>query len=235
MNLCPFCGAPLPEGSRFCPRCGASVAELTPPAAPEPPVFGSRENNEPAPGAPIPAETALVPTAPPPEPAGPMDPEKSPAFRALRMRLHQESKAWRFFAIGVLVIMMGFAGLSLTIGGLSGLALTDADRDYAAGGLFMAGFFTVYGLSMTLTMLPVVIMGFVMGSKVHRYWEEAASDCGNALKHAGSVGVIVLAGFFSLPALIFIIINFVNTKRNRAELEAVLAWQKGRKPVAFHG
>ena len=226
MNLCSFCGAPLPEGSRFCPRCGASVAELTPPAAPEPPDFGLRENGASVPGTPIPTETALIPTTPPPEPAGPMDPEKSPAFQALRTHLHQESKAWRFYAIGVLVIMMCCAGLFLALGGLSGLALTDIDREYAVGGALLASFFTVYGLVITLLLLPVVIVGFVMGSKVFRYWEESAKDCANALKHAGSVGVIVLAGFFSTPALIFIIINFVNVKRNRAELEAVLAAQR---------
>lgn len=235
MNLCPFCGAPLPEGSRFCPRCGASLAELTPPAAPEPPELGPRENGEPAPGASVPIETALVPTAPPPEPAGPMDPEKSPAFQALRTHLHQESKAWRFFAIGVLVMMMGLAGLLLALGGFTGLIVSDMGTNDAVGGLFVVSVFVFYGIFLTVMMLPVVIMGFVMGSKVHRYWEEAAVDCTNALKHAGSVGVIVLAGFFSLPALIFIIINFVNTKRNRAELEAVLAWQKARKPASPHG
>ena len=109
------------------------------------------------------------------------------------------------------------------------------DRQYIADGVFMASFFTIYGGVMTLLLLPVVIVGFVMGTKVLRYWEQAASDCGNALKHAGSVGVIVLAGFFSTPALIFIIINFVKTKRNRAELEAVLAHQKTVGTVRPHG
>lgn len=233
MNLCPFCGAPIPENSRFCPRCGASVAQMTPPAAPQPPAYGVRENGGPVPGVPVPVEAA--PIAPAPEPPAPMAPEDSRAYKELRMHLHQESKAWRFGAIGVLVIMMGFAGLFLTLGGLSGLAMADMDREYAAGGFFMASFFTIYGGVMTLLLLPVVIVGFVMGTKVHRYWEEAAADCGNALKHAGSVGVIVLAGFFSTPALIFIIINFVKTKRNRAELEAVLAHQKAAGTVRPHG
>ena len=233
MNLCPFCGAPLSESGRFCPRCGASVAQMTPPAAPQPPTCGVRENGGPVPGVPVPVENA--PMAPAPEPPAPLAPENSRAYRELRMHLHQESKAWRFGAIGVLVIMMAFAGIFLTLGGLSGLAVSDMDRQYVADGVFMASFFTIYGGVMTLLLLPVVIVGFVMGTKVLRYWEQAASDCGNALKHAGSVGVIVLAAFFSTPALIFIIINFVKTKRNRAELEAVLAWQKAAGTVRPHG
>lgn len=155
-----------------------------------------------------------------------MDPSESKAFQALRMHLHQESKAWRFFAIGVLVIMMACAGLFLWIGGLAGLELSSWPNSDPASGYFALGFTAVWGGVMTLTLLPVVIVGFVMGSKVIRYYNEAAADCENALKHAGSVGVIVLAAFFSTPALIFIIINFVKTKRNRAELEAVLAWQR---------
>ena len=226
MKLCTFCGAPLPESGRFCPRCGASVAEMTPPAAPEPPAYTPAEP-QPEPEVPFSGYRA-------PEPAPSIAPEDSRAFKELRTHLHQESKAWRFGAIGVLVIMMGFAGLFLTLGGLSGLAVSDMGREYAGSGLFMASFFTIYGGVMTLLLLPVVIVGFVMGSKVLRYWEQAPTDCANALKHAGSVGVIVLAGFFSTPALIFIIINFVKTKRNRAELEAVLARQKAAGTVLPH-
>lgn len=234
MNLCPFCGAPIPENSRFCPSCGASVAQMTPPAAPEPPAFGVRENGGPVPGAPLPVGTAPIPAPAAPEPLAPIAPEDSRAYKELRMHLHQESKAWRFGAIGVLVLMMGFVGLFLSFGGFASLFFSDAGTREVVDGLFVTSILVTYAVFLTLLLLPVVIMGFVMGSKVHRYWEEAASDCGNALKHAGSVGVIVLAGFFSTPALIFIIINFVKTKRNRAELEAVLAHQKAAGTVRPH-
>lgn len=220
MNLCPFCGAPLPEGGRFCPRCGADVAELTPPAAPEPPAFASEPPvfaPEPEP-APLKAESALVPVEPTVEEA------RNRAFAELRMHLHQESKAWRFYAIGALVIMMSLAGFFLFVGLMAGSFSFDGGEFF--DGALVSGIVVGYGLFLSLLILPVVIVGFVMGSKVLRYYNESAVNCENALKHAGSVGVIVLAAIFSTPALIFVIINFVKTKRNRAELEAVLARQK---------
>ena len=221
MRICPYCGAPIPDDSRFCPKCGVSVAEFTPPTAPEPPVYAPAAED---------ASAALIPTASAPERDAAPDPADSRALRELRMHLHQESKAWRFFAIGMLVFMMGYVLYLVLLSG-AGLRLIEADDDPAFNAVFMS-FFGVFGSLSALLFLPVVIMGFVMGSKVHRYWEESAVDCTNALLHAGSVGVIVLAGFFSTPALIFVIINFVKTKRNRAELEAVQARQKATKPEA---
>ena len=227
MNLCPFCGAPLTEGGRFCPRCGAEIAALTPPTAPEPPAFAPENPDfsaaypavvpEPEP-APEKDASALVPLEPDVEAA------RSRAFAELRMHLHQESKAWRFYAIGALVIMMSLAGFFLFVGLMAGSFSFDGGEFF--DGALVSGIVVGYGLFLSLLILPVVIVGFVMGSKVLRYYEQAATNCENALKHAGSVGVIVLAAIFSTPALIFVIINFVKTKKHRAELEAVLARQK---------
>ena len=228
MSLCPFCGAPLPEDSRFCPRCGASVPELTPPAAPEPPISAPSEQP--------PVSKAMIPAAPAPAPV-PLIPEdaQDKALAELRMHLHQESKAWRFFAIGVLVIMMSIAGLFLGIGSCAGLMVADRSRSEIIGGVFAMGMSTFSAVLYTLMLLPVVIVGFIMGSKTIRYYNEAATDCENAMKHAGSVGVIVLAAIFSTPALIFVIINFVKTKRHRVALETALARQRAARSASFYG
>ncbi len=229
MSLCPFCGAPLPENGRFCPRCGANLAELTPPAAPETPVIAREPEPTfaPEPGSvPVNDEAALVPLDDLTEAA------RDKAFRELRMHLHQESKAWRFGAIGILVMMMSIAGLFFWLGGFAGFSISGNFDDEA---FFITSFFSIYGLLITVMLLPVVIVGFVMGSKTIRYYNESAANCENALKHAGSVGVIVLGAFFSTPALIFIIINFVKTKKRRAALEAVLARQKAAGGAVLHG
>lgn len=228
MQICPYCGAPIPANGRFCPKCGVSIAEFTPPAAPDPTAFAAPSGSE------APCE-AIIPTqSAPNRDTASIDPADSPALQALRMHLHQESKAWRYSAIGVLVLMMFIAGMYLLFGGIGAASVYDGSAEDMIGGYFLLSFFTVYGIVMTISLLPVVIMGFVMGSKVHRYWEESATNCSNALKHAGSVGVIVLGAFFSTPALVFIIINFSKTKKNRAELEAVLARQQAGT-VNFHG
>lgn len=230
MSLCPFCGAPLPENSRFCPRCGGKLEELTPPAAPEPPVPvpepASALEGRPAP---IQNETAPAPLDEADEAA------RDQALRELRMHLHQESKAWRFYAIGVLVVMMSIAGLFLFLGLSLGSVAFDRDAEGILGGTLVSGFFVTYSGFITLLLLPVVIVGFVMGSKVLRYYNESATNCENAIKHAGSVGVIVLAAIFSTPALIFVIINFAKTKKHRAALDAVLARQKAAGGASFHG
>lgn len=229
MSLCPFCGAPLPENSRFCPRCGGKLEELTPPAAPEPPVPVPEPASAFEGPAPLQNETAPAPLGEADEAA------RDLAFRELRMHLHQESKAWRFYAIGVLVVMMSIAGLFLFLGLSLGSVAFDRDAEGILGSTLVSGFFVTYSGFITLLLLPVVIVGFVMGSKVLRYYNESAANCENAIKHAGSVGVIVLAAIFSTPALIFVIINFAKTKKRRAALEAVLARQKAAGGASFHG
>ncbi len=78
----------------------------------------------------------------------------------------------------------------------------------------------IFGLSTTYLAIGVVlavygIVNLAMASKVGKYrFSEVLT-----VKHAGSVGSIVVAAIFNEIALIFAIINFVIAKKNRAVLE----------------
>ena len=94
------------------------------------------------------------------------------------------------------------------------IEFTENDAFILAGVGVMAfgGFYVGFGGSL----LAIAIVNLVMASKVSksRYSEVLTA------KHAGSVGSIVMAALFNEIALIFVIINFVHAKRNRAVLES---------------
>lgn len=77
-------------------------------------------------------------------------------------------------------------------------------------------FFSVFYMVLGAVLLAVAIVNLVMSAKIGKY---RLSDEAT-VKHAGSVGSIVMAAFFNEIALIFAIINFVVAKKNRAVLEA---------------
>ncbi len=81
--------------------------------------------------------------------------------------------------------------------------------------------FIVYGV----LFLPIGIVNLVMKNKLTKYREKLYTDCTDGVKHASSVGTIVLAAFFNSIALIFIIINFVFMKKNRETFERIKANQ----------
>ena len=68
-------------------------------------------------------------------------------------------------------------------------------------------FYIIFGIAL----LVVAIVNLVTASKIGKYrYSEVLT-----VKHAGSVGSIVLAAFFNEIALVFVIINFVTAKKNR--------------------
>lgn len=75
---------------------------------------------------------------------------------------------------------------------------------------------STYCITFGIILLAVGIVNLVLASKVGKY---RLSD-ELTVKHAGSVGTIVLAAIFNEIALVFVIINFVIAKKNRAILEA---------------
>ncbi len=80
-----------------------------------------------------------------------------------------------------------------------------------AGVIFVSMFYFVFGV----ILLAVAIVNLVMSSKIGKYrYSEVLT-----IKHASSVGSIIVAALFNEIALIFVIINFVYAKRNRAALE----------------
>lgn len=90
--------------------------------------------------------------------------------------------------------------------------ITDGDVAAIAGlGVVMfGGFYLGFGFSV----LAIGIVNLVLASKVgkSRLSDEAT------IRHAGSVGSIILAAFFNEIALIFVIFNFVKAKKHRALL-----------------
>ena len=157
------------------------------------------------------------------------------AFDEMRMHLHQESKAWRFTAIGALVVMLTVVGFLLSVGGATGFMISSMSNEDIVGDYFVLSVFAMYSLFIVASFLPIIIVGFIMGRKVMGYYDESARDAANAIKHVDSVGVIVLAGFFSTAALVFIIINFVKFKKHRAEIEASAARRKAAGGVRIDG
>lgn len=95
----------------------------------------------------------------------------------------------------------------------SEIEITDGDVAVIAGAgiIAVSGFYIGLGCSL----LAIAIVNLVMASKVGKY----RSDETLTIKHASSVGSIVMAALFNEIALIFVIINFVVAKKNRAALE----------------
>ncbi len=91
--------------------------------------------------------------------------------------------------------------------------ITEGDAAAVAGVGFIAfgGFYFGFGIGI----LAIGIVNLVMASKVGKYRQNTELT----VKHAGSVSSIVVAALFNEIALIFVIINFVLAKRNRAVLE----------------
>ena len=94
-------------------------------------------------------------------------------------------------------------------------------EDEAAALMVVGILFIVYGV----VFLPVAIVNLVLKSKVGKYRDKLYTDCTDGVKHASSVGTIVLGAIFNTIALIFIIINFVFMKKNRETFERIKANQ----------
>lgn len=93
--------------------------------------------------------------------------------------------------------------------------LTDDDVAILAGAGVI--FVSVYLIVFSIIFLAYGIVNLVLASKVGKYRKSDELT----VKHAGSVASIVLAAIFNEIALIFVIINFVYAKRNRAVLEQI--------------
>ena len=85
-------------------------------------------------------------------------------------------------------------------------------------------YFLLIGL---LGYLPPAVVSLVMLKKVEYYENTVYTDVSIARKRCISVGMIVFAAIFNKIALIFIIINFVKTRKNAAAFDRIEAAQKG--------
>lgn len=90
----------------------------------------------------------------------------------------------------------------------SEVEITEGDVAVAAGITFIA--LSVYVFVFGILYIAIGIVNLVMASKVGKYRQSDELT----VKHAGSVGSIVVAALFNNIALIFVIINFVIAKKN---------------------
>ena len=84
----------------------------------------------------------------------------------------------------------------------------------------------MYGIIGLVICLPVVIANFKMKKRATYYMDTVYTDTAGAVKRAGAVGMIVLSALFSVFAMIFIIINFVHVRNNRAVFDRIIARQQ---------
>ena len=87
--------------------------------------------------------------------------------------------------------------------------ITDEDVAILAGAsvVFLGGFYFGFGFSL----LAIAIVNLCLASRAGKHLKDSELT----VKHAGSVGSIVLAALFNEIALIFVVINFVTAKKNR--------------------
>ena len=103
-------------------------------------------------------------------------------------------------------------------------AVLAANGAFAAYDEYSVGDFDVNGISRDIhdnISGPAAVINLIMIGKTQRYINGLYKDCGEAVKRASSVGMIVFSALFNEIAMIFIIINFVNARRHRAVFEEV--------------
>ncbi len=219
MKNCSKCGQSIPENAKFCSFCG-EVAED---------VKTTQES------------TAYYEAPVTQAPAGNRE-EEQKCLDGLFSRLKWERIAWKVSGIVFLVCAIIFLLIGL-IGTVVGVAVIADDASYSSdyyydgeyyyddnvdGEDFIAVFgfvYGIYGIVGLFAFLPVAIANLVMAKKVGKYRAKLYTDCTDGVKHATSVGSIVLGALFNEIALVFIIINFVLTKNKKAEFDRIKANQ----------
>lgn len=119
-----------------------------------------------------------------------------------------ERLSWKIAGIFFLVFSLfffGFALLFLMVAAFADSGMVDA------GMVGVAVAFIIYGL----VFLPVAIVNLKMVKRAEYYMNSVFFDIEPTEKRTSSIGMFILSGFFNEVALIFIIINFIRTKRNK--------------------
>lgn len=125
--------------------------------------------------------------------------------------LKWERLSWKIFGIVwlVLSIVLSVCGLIIIVSA----AMTGYSYRVDMG---IIGCFYLF---LGLLYLPIAIVNKVMEKKTSAYMQQLFTDPKPVLARCGSVGMIVLAACFNNVALIFIIINFIRTKTNKAAID----------------
>lgn len=130
-----------------------------------------------------------------------------------------ERLSWKIGGVVFLILSLFFLGFAL-------LFLTIALARDAEEVAMVAPLFILYGL----VFLPVAIVNLKMVKKTEYYMNTLYMDVRPTIERSGSVGMIVLSAFFNEIAMIFIIINFVRTKNNKALLQQI-AYRQQNPPM----
>lgn len=142
-------------------------------------------------------------------------PEEQACLDSFHRIMNYERKAWKI--LGIILTVFGgiFAFFFLLM-----LVIGAADGDGELVGLAV-----VYGVFLCPAYLAMGIVGIVCAGKLKKQISQIYTNAAPAFAHCNSVGMIVLSALFNEIALIFVIINFVRAKTNRALMEQILAKQ----------
>ena len=154
---------------------------------------------------------AMQPTAPQPVPG-----EEERLLEQLKKMLRAEHLAWKIAAI-VNTCLLGLA---------TSFVLLLLALDFPFGRFFEELFESLYESDVSLSFsfpisstLPGIIIGFIRAAKTRRAYLCIEGYPRLAIDHCDSVGSIIWAALFNEVALIFVIINFVRCKSNKALMD----------------
>ena len=156
----------------------------------------------------------------------PVPDEGTQFLEQMRKTLRGEHLAWKIAAI-VNTCLLGLA---------VSFVLVLLALDFPFGEFFEELFGRLAGENVSINFsfpvsstLPGIIIGFIWAAKTKRAYRCIGSYPRPAIDHCDSVGSIILAALFNEVALIFVIINFVRCKSNKALIDQL----RQRVPIVY--
>ncbi len=213
MRICNNCKTEVGEEAFFCPICGARIeAESKEAAAP---AAASAENTEEVP------------------------------VKSLKATLRHERLAWRitaiFFAVSAVVYLISVFTDSAAGSGILDQIPKELLEEETVAALIEAFTEAFPALTVLTNIINAVnaavicVVSFISAGKIAKYIDRIETDISFATKRTGSVGMLILTALFNGVALIFFIINFVRTKKNRQAIERIAARQGGSSEFPIEG
>ena len=143
------------------------------------------------------------------------------AFDAFLRNLEREAAAWRAWALIVLALLIAAVGFLLTVGFVTGSMLAGLGGAGSKDSRFLLTYAGLLCAGLAVLCIPAVAVGLYKGRKISALCDGAGLNCSEALDHARSTRNLVLAGLFSLPALIAALKNRSFVNNNLRLLESV--------------
>ena len=143
------------------------------------------------------------------------------ALEGLAQHLIREARAWRIYAGVVALLFVTAAGFFLAVGTVTGSVLVSVGGAGRRESRFLLAYAGILCGVLAALCVPAFVIGRIRGKRVAALAAEAPLDCTQALRHAMSTGNLVLAGFFSLPALVCALKSRAYVQKNKGRLEAV--------------